>query len=373
VISGDDVYDSLRGRHGAFLPIADVPVAKASQAEVSEYHRFAEYYATQWGRMDPIIAGVVRKPLGDNREQVVVDLSASPWARQHFDVLRQWLGPADQAKMAPVAGDMAALDLVLAGERIFGGIQDIVPPGRPGGAGSAGGPAARLPLRRLRDILNILVGYVGTSGELGPLAFLNLGIPPRSDPDGYARSPLNGWRRQYAGFTVFSFQRDVLDRVTPQLRLEQAQRPAQIRLRVADLSNAQITPVVNDLAYARTRETSLGNLRLLHALNQQLHVPPEKCRALAESLLDAKLVCSLGGKYELDPGPPAHWTSTAFRNAAPAGPSGGLLGVRAPPGYQAAPLRWFRGLDLEATMTERTLSAHAEVIMQMPAKPAPAS
>jgi hypothetical protein len=274
-------------------------------------------------------------------------------------VLRQWLGPADQARLAPIPGDMAAVDLVLANQRIFGGIRDVVPPNR-------GGVTSWFPLGRLRDIV---VGYIGTSGELGPLAFLNLGIPPESDPDGYARSPLNGWRRQYGGFTVFSFQREVLDQIAPQLRLEQAQRPAQVRLRVADLSNAQITPVVNDLAYARTRETSLGNLRLLHALNQQLHVPPPACREVAESLLDAKLICPLGGTYVLQPGPPAHWTSSALAGAPPGGTSGGLLPGHAPPGYQAAPLRWFRGLDLEATMTERTLSAHAEVIMQMPPKP----
>jgi hypothetical protein len=47
---------------------------------------------------------------------------------------------------------------------------------------------------------------------------------------------------------------------------------------------------------------------------------------------------------------------------------GGFLRVHAPEGYQAPPLSWFRGLDLDATMTEKSISAHAEIIMQMPAK-----
>ena len=118
-------------------------------------------------------------------------------------------------------------------------------------------------------------------------------------------------------FTVFSFQREVLETVVPQLRFEPAQRPAQVRLHVGDVSNARITPALNDLGYARTRETSLGNLRLLHALNQQLHVPPAACRETAEFLLDAKMICPLGGKYvlqEADDGPP-HWTSTALNPA----------------------------------------------------------
>ena len=140
-------------------------------------------------------------------------------------------------------------------------------------------------------------------------------------------------------------------------------------MRVDDVSNARITPTLNDLGYARTRETSLGNVRLLHALDQQLHVPPAACRETAESLLDAKLICPLGGKYVLKEGDgPAHWTSTALQGAE----NGGFLKVHAPPGYQTPPLNWFRGLDLDATMIENKVSAHAEVIMQMPAKKATA-
>ena len=60
VLDGGEVYDSLRGRRGAFLPVADVPVDKVTQAEVAEYNKFADFYRAQWGRMDPIIAGVKR-------------------------------------------------------------------------------------------------------------------------------------------------------------------------------------------------------------------------------------------------------------------------------------------------------------------------
>jgi hypothetical protein len=215
---------------------------------------------------------------------------------------------------------------------------------------------------KLRDLL---VGYIGTNGELGPLAILNFGFPP-SDPAGYSHSRLDAWRRQYENYTVFSFQREVLDTVVPSLRFVPAARPAQIRLKMGDCSNARVTLALNDLAYARTRETSLGNLRLLHALNQQLRVPPAACRNEAERLLDAKMICPLGGKYvlrESSDGPP-HWTSTALNPAE----SGGFLKVHAPQGYLSPPLNWLRGLNLDATMTEKSISAHAEVIMQMPTK-----
>lgn len=365
VIAGGEVYDSVRGRRGAFLPIDDVPVERVTAAEANDYVRFMESYSSQWGDMDPLTVGLKRTELEGNREQVVLDLLMSPFAPQHFQLLKQWLGPATDDRMAPVPGNMAEFELDLSNQRIFAGVRDVgLPAGPPAGpAMSPGIPALQLGMiGRLRDFL---VGYVGTDGELGPLSFLNIGMPPGSDPDGYALSPLGGWRRQYDRFTLFSFQREVLDTVAPQLHAELAKRPAQVRLRVGDVANARITPTLNNLAYARTRETSLGNLRLLHALDQQLQVPAASCRKTAELLLNAKLICPLGGKYVLAgaPNEPPHWTSTAIRPAV----SKGLLGIEAPSGYQSPPLNWFRGLDLDATMTERTISAHAEVLMQMPA------
>ncbi len=318
VLAGGEVYDSLRGRRGAFLPVTDTPVGKITRAENSDYAKFAEFYREKWGRLDPMIAGVKRTPLKDNREQVVVDVLMSPLTPSHYETLRQWLGPADAQQVAPIPGDMAAVELVLSDQRVFAGLRNL---GRPPAGGMAnpyfGGPvpprvppppppnapqnapqnapgsapqnapplqwgglaqapslltdrAGLLPTGRLRDLF---VGYVGTTGELGLLSMLNIGIPPESDAAGYASSPLGGWRRQFDRFTVFSFQREVLEEVTPQLRFQQAPRPAQVRLHVDDVSQARITPPLNDLLYARTRQTSLSNLRLLQALNQQLHVP----------------------------------------------------------------------------------------------------
>jgi hypothetical protein len=120
--------------------------------------------------------------------------------------------------------------------------------------------------------------------------------------------------------------------------------------------------------------------------------------------LDAKLKCPLGGEYVYKqasplplgegpgvkadafdkipvPPPPAdsakkpveepnphefgRWTSTALENQ-PGGDS--FLHPMVPPNFEVPPLNWFRGLDLEATMNEKNLSAHAEIIMQSPVK-----
>jgi len=356
VLNHGEVVNDIRGRLGAFVPVNDMTIDKVTHAEAVEYGKFAEYYREKWGRMDPIIAGVKRTPLEENREKVVVDVLMSPLAPEHFQSLGQKLGSADSKQLAMIPGDMATAEIVLTDQRVFAGLRDV---GRP----PAASVASLLPIGRLRDFL---VGYIGTDGPIGVLGILNIGISAQADAAGYAGSPLGGWRRQFDRFTLFSFQRELLEEVAPQLQYQQAQRPAQVRVRIEDLSTARITPALNDLGYARTRETSLNNLRLLHALDQQLHVPPAACLEAAEFLLDAKLICPLGGQYVLqkDKVGQLRWTSTALGAA----PLGGLQKVHAPEGYQAAPLQWFRGLNLDAVMTDKHVSAHAEVIMQMPKK-----
>jgi len=356
VLDGGEVYDSLRGRRGAFVPIPDVAVDKVTRFEVAEYNRFADYYRTHWERIDPIIVAMKRTSQPDNREQVVADVLMTPFAPAHFDLLRKYAGPADAMRIAPIPGDLAAIDAVLSSQRVFGGLRDFGPPpnmqfGR------------LLPLGRLREWL---VGYIGSMGEIGVLGSLNIGFPP-PDPAGYSVSLLGGWRRMFDQFTVFSFQPPILAEVTPQLHLEEAKRPAQLRLRIDDPTKARIMPLLNNWAYSRTRETSLNNLRLLQALDQQLHVPPASCREAAEFLLDAKLIDPLGGEYiyRESGNNYGRWTSTALDNQPP---EGGFLKTVAPEGYQAPPWNWFRGLDLEATMAEKNLSAHAEIIMKLPDK-----
>ena len=356
MLDGGDVYDSLRGRRGTFLPVPDCEVDQVSRDEADAYRQFAEFYHDNWERLDPILAGLKRHALAGNRERVVIDARMTPFARHHYETLKQWLGPADNLRLAPVPGNLGSLELVLTNQRLFGGLQDFGPPIDP-----VTGQAVAMP--RLRDIL---VGYLGTTGELGFLSFLNSRISTPADDAGYASSPTGIWRRQDERFTVFSFHRGVLADVVPQLRHEQAERPAQVRLRVNDLSDARIRPWLNNIGYARTRETSLGNLRLMHALEQQLHVPGEDCRAAAEVLLDAKLICPLRGEYvyRTDTGGPGYWTSTALGER----PTGGLLTARAPEGFVSPPLNWFRGLEADVLVTPDALSVHAEIVMQLPPK-----
>jgi len=354
------LYDSLRGYRGAFVPIPDVAVGQVSRAEAATYRRFADYYRQQWGgRMDPTMIGVRRTALEGNRENVVLNLELSPFAEEHFETLSQWIGPADEAELAPIPGNVATAELVLSGQRLFAGLRNSSPPATSsarsvlpdvGGSLTAGG--------------RLLPGYLGTVGGSGPFGAFSTQLFGATDEAGYARSVLGLWRRSFTGLTVFSFQRETLEAVTPRLKFQQAARPAQLRVQIGDVSRAKLTPLINDFGYSRTRDTSLGNIRLMHALQQQLHVPAEDCRDAAQLVADARLVCPFGGQYVLrkSDGGVSYWTSTALPTV------GGrtILSTQTPEGYRSPPLSWFRGLDLDARMTRGRLSARAEVVMQKP-------
>ena len=355
VLADGQFHDSLRGRGGAFVPVPDVEVAEVSSAEADEYRRFGESYRWRWRRLDPIVVGLKREDLGNDRERVVIDARITPFSNENYQRLRERLGPAEATRIAPVPDDGVALEAVLPNQRVFWGLREIHPPS-----------ADWVKYGVLRGIRDLFVGYAGTTGELGVLSPLNARIQGPADERGYASAPGGMWRRDHGEFTLFSLQPDVLAVVAPQLRLEEAEHPAQIRLRVEDVTRALIYPKLNNIGYARTRETSLGNLRLLNQLAQQLHVPGEDCKNAAELLLHTKLVCPLGGEYVFQevPGGAGCWTSTAVVNH----PTTGLLTTQAPEGFTAPPLSWFRGLEADLTATPEALAIHAELLMQMPAE-----
>ena len=327
VIGRGEIYDSLRGRRGSFLPVPDVPVVQVSPAEADSYARFVKYAEENWGPVEPILAGVQRKSLPGKREQVVIDARMTPLQRRRIEMLARIVGPLAADQLAAVPGNMAAFEASLPGQRMFGGLRDVAPP-----SNLIDGPF--MPWLKLR---NAIVGYLGYQGEPGFLSVLELMFPGPPDINGYKRNLIGLFRLEYGKFVLFSFQPEVLADAAPRLQFEPARQPAQLRLHVNDCSDARIVPFLNNWGYARTRETALGNLRLMQSLNQQLHVPMKDCREAAEFLLAAKLVCPLGGQYVLrDAAPPggggdARWTSTKLEEYQPQGGMGpGPAGLRGP-------------------------------------------
>ena len=141
IVAGDAMSDSLRGAVGAFLPVPDVEVGKVTPAELSDYRRFAESYASAWGTMDPIVAGIQREVLPEGKlERIVIDLKAAPLSERHTQIISQWLGEPTNQRLAPIEGDVVAFEAVMRGgsffagdaHHLFGAVRDADPAPRAG-------------------------------------------------------------------------------------------------------------------------------------------------------------------------------------------------------------------------------------------------
>ena len=107
VIGKGEVYDSLRGRRGSFVPVPDVPVEQVSQAEADSYARFVAYAQENWGRVEPILVGLQRKipAIHGKREQVVIDARMTPLQRKRIEMLAKIVGPIANDQLAAGAGE----------------------------------------------------------------------------------------------------------------------------------------------------------------------------------------------------------------------------------------------------------------------------
>ena len=106
VIGKGEVYDSLRGRRGSFIPVPDVPVQQVSKAEADSYARFVAYAQENWGRVEPMLVGLQRKSLPGKREQVVIDARMTPLQRKRIEMLARIVGPITKDQFAAVPGNM---------------------------------------------------------------------------------------------------------------------------------------------------------------------------------------------------------------------------------------------------------------------------
>ena len=289
------------------------------------------------------------------------------------------LGPSASVRVAPIAGDVASIEFIVdaLGQpvHLFGGLRDFRTPlvVRQGEV-QADAPTSEFIRAYVGGFPrpHLLDRFLG--GPTGPF-----------DDDGIARNNrlFDLWLRRADDFFLFSFKRDVLLEVGPQLAMVEAERPAQIRLHIDDLSDKQVATAVSGIGYMQARATSASGARFMNSLVTQLHVPPDTARDVAENLVDGKFKCPLGGEYELidpvtqhannngenlpapDGSPVAEatsqsrklWASTAVA------PENRFLLTEIPADYEMPLMNWFRGLSADMARGPDELTAHAELDM----------
>jgi len=379
--------DDLRGAPGAFLPIPDMKIAGATPRELAWYRKQAEFHAADWRPLDPLTVAIQRRPIKPGRDAIILEARLSLNEQSKYGQWLAKLGPLSKTAIDPGPSIPIFLQANVRDENprvanprgenprgenprgtnsrnedprgaetqlLFVGIADMAP--------SEVDVSGLLSMFRGNPALRLLQatpGFVGswpTAGFLEKLPFMNAGRQP-IDAAGYSQLPLGITRRQWDAFTAIALDRRLLAPLPEQLQVVAADTPAQVRLSASDPTTTRLENWVNRISYERARQASLGNAKLLNLLHLQLQVPAEQSRNVAERLLDAELVCPVGGDYQLVRTAVATkvWRSTAWND--------GASTTVMPVGYTSPVLSWFRGLSAEAEKHPDHIALQAELIL----------
>jgi hypothetical protein len=359
IASEDRVIDSLRGAYGSFLPVPDMTVHAATPLEVRSYRAFAAVYRSEWREMDPVVVGVRRRDLDEQKERVGIDILVTPYARQRYEWMREFMSKADREMIAPVPGDIAGGQVNLrwsgASSKLAIGVRDWIAPA----AFFKGNVHYSWP--REEDFPLYLLRRNDPSSEASALAGLMTWDtqPPDAQGDVRGRSYLGTvWSRTAGDFTLLAPTKTRLNEIAPHLKVVPGERPAMIRLWVGDLSQASIRNVIDAEAYSRARRVSAGGAQFMHALAQQLNLPLDQSKSTAEHLVDAELICPLDGQYVLSAPNFAglqRWYSDAWSARSVEEE------WRVPDNFRSPLWNWFAGGQIEFSLDATTLSAHLEL------------
>lgn len=341
VIRNGQLVDSLRGCRGSMLPVCDVKITGVTKSEVWAYQSFSFMYQSQWRQMDPVIVAVKRRQ-DKGIENLALDIFITPYAKRHYEWLEQYLGKANNKRLETVFGDIASVEATLRNykkdekpHRVFAGLRDcpvswtikagkVIPPD---------GWYEKIPW-----------GYLGETTKKDILRLVSgRRVWKHCDKFGYCTSG-TFWGRHKGDFYTWANCRPTLELVTPQLKIVNAKRKAQLRLRVDDLSKTHLAGILNASGYMHARKVSSGNSLLLQTIRQQFRIDDKRALREAERVLGARLVCPLGGRYIMIENQGGLWQSTAWKH------NRITRITNIPKNFRFDFLDWFAGLKLEFTL-----------------------
>jgi len=274
-----DWIDSLRGRRGSFLPVPDVELSGATAAEIAAYAEFGQRYQRIWAGMDPAMLAIKRATNG-KIEHITLDLHVFPIPRNKFWLLNFFHIPENPMTVAGTEDlPVYAEGYIMGANPVFVGLFD-----------------EEIPFTIEDDrLVNGGEGswLLGAYNLMAPQAPNGLGISKTKLPLlGNA-----GWRYISDDFDVFATSREHLEQIGPKLKRREAGHPAKLHVRLSDLSQSKLAPVINAGGWLEARRAVAGNLVWLNRLNSQLHVPTSKCQSVSQRILNARLVHPLSGRY----------------------------------------------------------------------------
>ncbi|MCS7305452.1 MAG: hypothetical protein NZ602_10150 [Thermoguttaceae bacterium] len=358
VLEDGQVKDSLRGRRGYFIPMADIEVGRLSSVELQQIKDYHQRVFGCRNRLSPMALVFRRSEPKKGMEQIDMELYASPFQSTVLETFGAVFGSPSSERLVPPAGDAAFVEWQAPQARVFLGLRAKEPAQLRFGRGKLLldllPPGPKLLLEALR------IGYVGRQGQSPLLESIEKLVGGRPDEDGYTGKPGGLWRRQIGSIVLYSFDRQILADVGPLLRVEQTEQPAQIRLQIKDPTGSPLSQWLGPLLSQQAQQATLANLRLLILLENQFHLSGQAALETAQQWLQAQLVCPLGGRYEYRELGRAgcHWVATALAEQPPSSPNA------LPP-----PLDWFRGMEGWARWEKREIQIFMSLVRQKKTDP----
>lgn len=357
VQKGDQLEDSLRGRPGDFPPTWDLAATRACPAELMRFRQLRRRAESQpwWGKSIGITLRWSDPTPDATAGRLEFQICSIGWQNQ-VEVFGQRLGAAASDRIVPLPGDGVFGEICGNDQRFFFGLRGVRLPWDLKGDGG-----------RLLPLRDWVVGYWGSApGESGEERVRGPNLPPRQDNPRFprlagrlrrseiassaqiTRNLLGVWQIKSKEFEASSFQPELLAELAANWKREPADRPAQARLMLDDLSRRPVEAGFHRLLWVRAVGVTANQLRFLNWVEEQFRLPGGKGAEISEELFGSEFASPLGADYAWNGGSEGRggWTVSGNTSYPQRGFGGWLL---SPPeeGFAAPPLDWFRGGRIE--------------------------
>lgn len=401
-------YDTLRGKPGTFLPVVDVKVTHCNESERAAYHDFTERYRQEWRVMDPVLAGLDAFPLEAGHERLNLSVHITPYARQEYQFLSQFLGSTTQRYLSAgpneLMGVSASLQQRGTAYSAHLGLLDsdldfvidrgrVVVDGKPSDnifvndrSFAAVTPSDTQGLLTLNGLMKSLQQRKPIPVQVPPTAsaFPSVSDYKQSAPS----SPFSMFRSVFepqelllrASITAIegAFRASALadisqddrwamyaadpglhEKVRENLIFREASQPAEIHAVVNEVKGSAIEPYLNAFKFSEARRESAKAAAWLNQWTNGLKTNPNRFLQAVEQGVSGQIVCPLGGRWELQPKDSIHspdWTSSTWLSSQ--WQKSSLVSVNCvPEDYRFPFLDWFGALELDFSLNSTSLKS----------------
>ena len=390
-LQGAGAFDSLRGKVGTFVPVADVAPTKANQHELSAYSSFSQRYRAAWPAMDPVLVSIASSAIDESVERVELQIHITPYARNEYRFLTSYLSQPSVTHAAmshnELMGVSARLRTPSHDVLAHAGVTDVEVPfhiqqgelHRTDGSTqafaqqqsfAAVSPSGTDGLQAISGLMQSLqsrkANLIPTarpspgSQEVPSLNLFNLGRPPTSTDLAIVTGELLirgllGVAKMNALYeddqwSIYGGSPQLRQEVRDSLVIQDLEEPTQLLLRVGGVDQAEIAPYLNAYSYCQSRKLSASVASWLNRWTSGLRTDPKDFRKSVEQALQGELECPLGGEFTLAK-QSTTWTSSKWEEDSLA------LVDHVPDDYRSPFLQWLKGVELRFNLTMASLNS----------------